>query len=368
MPDAEPSPEIKPQGPGIVNADLANEAVRRLGPDSAWLIFAITLYGWRAYYDLAIASVTGETPTRAKADAFPWPPSTEYQAVLDLHTLGLTYMAAELFLRLLRACRYYRVATVLQALGIRFEDEPFLAAYMSHGYVAGLIREAQHLDRSELVDLMRASEVRAIALEKVAERKRQEPVKADMLKQLLGSVTDLGGLLVPASAITQGIPESADDQANELVDLFVRNIEQLRALTEDPARTSLEAAPEPQPMREVDNAYRHGLRVLYGSAMPERRHFASVEPEAAALSAFAVDVLLPRAEGRVAYGTVDASPQRTMETLESLRQICTRTGQLARTFLGAQVLDNAGLTFAALSLELPPVPKLDAQRFETHRT
>lgn len=345
-------PVLESTGPGVFSRAASKKAVALLGSDGAWLLQSTIYYGWRAYFDVAIATVTGSSPQRASLDSDPWPLEKEFQATVDLQVQGLLYAVAEQLLTLLRSCRCHAGS-----------GESFLDAYVTAPNVRALVDHAQTTTRDELGELLleprSVDDVKAAVRDALPDDRRPRGNHQDLQERMLQDTTDIGELLIPKSAIERGALEGSLRSTREMIDLLHANVIQLKGLTEQPGNVDPSAELKPQPLREVDNSFRHGLRVLYPAALPERRQFASLTgARFNALSEYTVDLYLPRGDDTVRYGTVDGRPERTREHLEAIRQLSTRTGQLARAFFGAQIIGTPALTISASGLELPELPRL----------
>ena len=73
-------------------------------------------------------------------------------------------------------------------------------------------------------------------------------------------MTDIGGLVVPTAVLDRGAAEQALEHARELVGLLVQNVRELSQFVKAPVQG--EGQPRRQPLRAVDNSFRHGFRVL----------------------------------------------------------------------------------------------------------
>ena len=323
--------EMEPSG--LFSDDLCQRAVEEFGSDGAWLLLSIVSYGWRSYYDLAEAIVRAAPPTADPSR--PAPIDDDFQIVRDLQVQSFIYSAVEQFAGLVRAARLHEPGS-----------SAFFDAYVQHKNVGALVQAIGDLGFDALSNLV-GLPLSESDLTSVSEARKQEgPI---LLEHLSLDVTDVGGILVPRSAITSMARREMLDRSRELTELMLTNIGQLAALVENPP--AVEGVPSPQPLREVDNAFRHGHRVLFHDAVPEQRVFRAFG-ESGEGESHAVDLYMPKGNDAIRFATVFASPGRTTEHLEALRQVSLRTGQFARGFLGWKSLGTRGLFAAAVELQL----------------
>jgi hypothetical protein len=321
--------------------DLREGAVAAFGSDGAWLVLSQFWYGWRAYYDVALAAVTGQRP--ADDASRPYPVGADFQIALDLHVQGLVFSAAEQFAGLLRAARAHEPGT-----------DAFLRSYVDTPPIGSLIKAVADVTFEDVAHLVALPSDPA---EILAESERLRGASGDQLDPRQLETVDVGGLLMLKSTINREAATRMLQGAAEVADLVARNAQELRQLVEPDPVADTDDGPAPQPLREIDNSFRHGLRLLFRDALPEARQFGIIGPASAQARDHLVDVYLPKGTDTVRFGTVDCSPDRTLEHLAVLRELCTRSGQLVRGFLGAQALHRGGLFVISASLELPPVPK-----------
>jgi hypothetical protein len=324
---------VEMQPSGLFSEELCRRAVEEFGSDGAWLLLSIVSYGWRSYYDLADAIVRATPPPTEPSR--PAPIDDDFQIVRDLQVQSFIYSAVEQFAGLVRAARLHEPGS-----------SAFFDAYVQHKNVGALVQAIGDLAFDELSNLV-GRPLSESDLSPVSEaQKREGPI---LLEHLILDATDVGGILVPRSAITSMARREMLDRSRELVELILTNIGQLAALVENPP--VVEGAPKPQPLREVDNAFRHGHRVLFHDAVPEQRVFRALG-ESGEGESHAVDLYMPKGDDALRFATVSASPGRTTDHLEALRQVSLRTGQFARGFLGWRSLGTGGLFAAAVELQL----------------
>jgi hypothetical protein len=209
------------------------------------------------------------------------------------------------------------------------------------------MQEADDLSRDEIGELVGEPLIGATPFPSSPSRPGPAPLDPSGME-----VVDVGGLYVPKRVIDGGGRAGLIEKAHGLVDLIKENLGQLSALIEEPR--SEDSRPRSRPLRDIDNSFRHGFRVLFHSATPNERRFRALSGDSAAIESHALDVYMPpRGKGEsIQYGTLGCSPARTDEHLESLRQVCLRTGQFVRGFVGARCNGDAHLLLAALHLTL----------------
>lgn len=319
----------------LLSEDLRSRAVEEFGEESAWLLLSQLVYGWRAYFDLGAAVSAAEGPVEA-GDSRPTAPDVEFQIVKDLQVQSLLYSAAEQL-----------AGTILAGRAHASGSSTFLEAYSADRRVALLMQEADELSRDEIGELVGEPLIGATPFPSSPSRGGPAPLDPSGME-----VVEVGGLYVPKRVIDDGARTGLIEKAYGLVDLIKRNLGQLRALIEEPRPE--DSRPRSRPLRDIDNSFRHGLRVLFHSATPNERRFRALSGDYAAIESHAVDVYMPpRRKGvSIQYGTLGCSPDRTAEHLESLRQVCLRTGQFIRGFVGARCNRDAQLLLAAVHLTL----------------
>lgn len=318
---------------GLFSEELCSRAVDEFGSDGAWLVLSIISYGWRSYYDLADALVTAKSPV---ADAArPLPVVEDFQIVRDLQVQSFIYAAAEQFAGLVRAARAHRSGA-----------SAFFDTYMQHKNVGDLVQAITDLEFEELTALIGLPASAADLSQTSTVECLGGPV---MLGDPDIDVADVGGILVPKSAISAMAKLAMLERSHELANLILVNISELKLLVDAPH--SVDGMPKAQPLREVDNAFRHGHRVLFHDAVPEQRFFRGLG-ETVENQSHAVDLYMPRGNNSIHFATVFASHDRTNEHLEVLRQLSLRTGQFARGFIGWKTLGTRSLFAAAVELRL----------------
>lgn len=334
-------PELTVEPSGALSDELRAASVTAFGSDGAWLLLSTLLYGWRSHYDLAAALTGGREPNDA-SDGRPFPPQLEFQIVRDLHVQGLIFAAAEHYLGLIYAARAHAHGT-----------SAFFDAYVTLPSITKLATGLADVTREAIAHL-------------VGEPHDLDAVADELADHLSGSgngpvldpaamhTTEIAGLHLPSAFVDRELCERMLAHTNELVDLMVSNVHELRSQLLEAASSTGTPAPRPQPLREIDNAYRHGQRLFFYRAVPEERRFLGLGSHSP--SAYFVDLYLPRGDDTINYGSVDCSPERTAEHVEALRQICIRLGQFVRAFVGHQALGHSKLLLAASQLDLPWPP------------
>ena len=309
--------------------DLREDAVSVFGADGAWLLLSIVWYGWRSYYDLAVAAFAGPRPS---ADHRPADYDEDFQVVLDLHVQSFVFSAAE------------QLATLVDAARAHQRDRAFFEEYCRNVSVGDRVRAVQGVTVEELVELA------GVPAELSDVPDPNEP-SAPVLDPAAAETVEVGGLHVPSSAVRRLARERAFDDARAHADGLGVSIGQLAALVVRPPGPA--DVPRPQSLREVDNSFRHGHRVFFYDAVPEARHFRFLG-DFEALERPAVDLYLPRDRDRnIHWGTVGCSPERTKSSLHSLRDVSLCTHLLAMGFLGKQTGRGSALWIGACQSQLP---------------
>lgn len=326
---------------GVLSPQLCESAEQEFGTRGAWLLLSTVLYSWRAFFDLAWSTWTGSRPVEQTH----MPPGTEFEQEFEtfrhLQIQGFVYAAAEQFAALVCSARVHSTGS-----------EDFFNEYVGSPSVGQRLRSLTNLKRPELEQLIGSeAEVRASierASRQRAERRNAGSVDLDPAAMATSKVV---GLHIPRSAIEKMAAEQMTDFSFDLVALILRNITEMQDLVEPPVSDDKDAPPA-QPLREIDNSFRHGARVLLHSAVPSPQGF-KVVGEVAPKMGSSATVFLPRGgEKKISYGGVDSSPESSYALLEALRELCTRTGQFACAFMGYKCLGNADLLAAATSLSL----------------
>ncbi len=119
------------------------------------------------------------------------------------------------------------------------------------------------------------------------------------------------------------------------VDEFAQNLAEIQGMVE---RHDLSGSGAPvdegHSLRTVDNAFRHGLKILLHDTLPADRAFGvAVHGEAEPLGEYAID--LYQADEEPKFATIDASPQRTAVHVKSVGHISMRLKQAFRGFISA---------------------------------
>ena len=244
--------------------------------------------------------------------------TTEYQIVVDLQVQAFLYAAAEQFATLLRAMRQHEYGTTC-----------FFEAYVGAPTdMRTLVDDVVGLTRTEIVAMVGDP----------SSAPRPERSRSAILDPEGTEVVEVGGLLVPKAVITAAAFEGLVEKAQAMIGLVAANAAELRQFVDPPHIPGADR--QPQSLRAIDNSFRHGLRVLFHEAAPHERTFRVAMDEPPEHPS--VDLYLPgrgkSALDAINYGSVSCSEDRTLHHLEALRFLATRTGQLARSFLGYQTM------------------------------
>lgn len=290
---------------------------------------------WRSYYDLAVATFGGPRP--GLDPRRPIALEDDYQVVLDLHVQGLVFSATEQLATLLTAAKAHPSGS-----------DAFFSTYTSPGLSVGeLVRGIQDITVEEL-------ELLAGVPTSVDDIPRPSAAgEVGLLDPAAMATVEVSGLHIPKRVIDDGARQMAFDDARAHAEGFCVTIRQLAGLIDRPPGSA--TAPRTQPLREVDNAFRHGHRVFFFDAVPDERGF-NFLGDPTALEHPAVDLFMPRNRDKdINWATVGCSPERTASSVSSLRNVCLATRLLAIGFLGRQTGRGSALWIAGTTAELPPV-------------
>jgi hypothetical protein len=334
VPRQEPA-VVKVQPSTFYTPVLRAGAIRAFGDDGAWLALSILHYGWRAWYDQAVVIPVTRTwhdgdPLGGRDD--------EYQIVRDLQVQGLMYAAAE------------QLATLVDAAYAHTEGRSFFQTYVENVFVGKRIDRISKLTRDDLCRVLGVptdhnlliSQIRAM----VATPSDDHSID---LAQLPVAILD-NGLYVPARAVDDGVVEELGNNVIRMVEGIHRNIGELRPLVDRPS-VSGDFGIEAQSLRETDNSFRHGLRLLFRAAVPNERPFWALHV-AEESEGFDVEMYMPRENEAVNFATLSCSPDRTEVHIETIRMICLRMGQVIRGLLVQALSADPALLIAATALQL----------------
>lgn len=336
------------QAQSVIPTDLLNPALRRaaaeeFGPDGAWLLLSILYYSWRVHYDLARSVLGGPEPTPS-APSTPESQGVEFGVARHLHILGLTYASAELLATLINAARSHKSGTT-----------EFIDTYAAASNLTSLLPDLLTLDMAELRQLIGTEEqidraLAALREERARGHRGDGPISLD---PRFTPVTEIkGGLIIPKSVLDGGALEVMREEAVGLAPQVLKNVSEMQQLVDTPTQPA--GLPRrPQSLRSIDNSFRHGVRVLYHSTVPDARNFKYVGSEEVPDSPNQVTIYTPsKKDDEIEFGGVTCEPDDTVVLLASLEQLCVRTGQVARALVGAQCEGFDGLLLAASSLRL----------------
>lgn len=322
---------------GSYSPEYRQKVVDSLGDDGAWLVTSILHYGWRAQYDLA----------RSLASAATWqdvedpigPRGLEFQIVRDLQIQGHMYAAAE------------QLAALVQSLDVQASGGDFFESYVSGETLRQRVDAVRGLTRERVAELVGMPEsIEQLRADLEAGEIGPKPAVGviDLDPHSMPTV-EVGGLHIPQSTMDQAVHERMWDGVNDLVDGIHRNLAELGSFVDRPPTGP--GGVKPQSLREVDNSFRHGLRVLFHRAIPNERTFRALEL-GESQGTHLVDVYLPRPKEPVRFATVACSPERSAAHVDSTRMLCLRIGQVVRGFLGRVAFENSGWLMRASSLTL----------------
>jgi hypothetical protein len=318
---------------GSYSPDLGRVSVDGLGEDGAWLATSILHYGWRAHYDLA----------RCLADQTSWedeqdpigPRHVEYQIVRDLQVQAHLYSAAE------------QLATLVDSIYAHGDGGDFFETYVGRRDLWQRIEAVGQISRDRLGELLGAPTSREALRDDLKDRGMETPGTGVVdLDPRTMPTAQVGGLLVPRTVIDQAVSDHMWERVAEMIDGIHRNLAELAALVERPQSSPIRS----QSLREVDNSFRHGLRVLFHRAVPSERTFQVLGTRGDAGEHW-VDLYLPRTNEEVRFASMDCSPTRTATHLETIRMLCLRTGQVVNGFVAA-LWGNSSILARSVNLTL----------------
>lgn len=288
---------------------IRDQLIELLGEDGAWLVLSIDHYGWRARFDLAKAVVSG-------ADAESVHHRRHLQSVVDLEVQSGLYAAVEILARLLKAVAGHQDGTA-----------GFFDAYVSTYSLPGIIEDMRGIDRAALDRMFgMPDDPRTLAASLWL---HGSPVDAETAHHMLGRI-------------------------HAIIDELAMNLGEVSRMVErlDLTGTGAPVA-EGHSLRTVDNAYRHGLKILLHDAVPRDRTFGlAVRGDADPLGEYAIDLFQSTAEPK--FATIDASPERTREHLAAIEVVCVRIKQVIRCFI-AHITAQPALLATLLAIDVDEV-------------
>lgn len=332
-----PLVEIEPDG--SYGLEYRQRCVDALGEDAAWLVTSMLHYGWRTQYDLARGLAASISWDDDDDDDPIGPRDAEYQIVRDLQVQGHMYSAAE------------QLASLVESIDAHERGGDFFQTYVGRRDLRQRVEAVWHLSRNRVAELLGAP-ASLEALRKDLEERGlgpKAPAGALDLDPLSMPTTEVGGLLIPQSTMDRAVLERMWNHVDDMIGGIHRNLGELAALVDRPP--SGPGGIKPQALREVDNSFRHGLRVLFHRAVPNARKFRALEL-GEGVGTHHVDIYLPRKKEEVQFATVACSPDRTVAHLETTRMLCLRIGQVVRGFAGRVAFGNSSLLVRSASLTL----------------
>jgi len=279
---------------------LRRTLIEKLREDGAWLVLSVDHYGWRAGYDLMVSLTKGAAGQSVHH-------GRHLQSLVDLQVQSGLYLVVEQFARLMKAIASHEDGT-----------DVFFSTYMqSYRSIPDLITEVGRYSSEDL--------------------KRWFSVPTDSAE-------------IAANSWKHGVPmdtETAREALNQIestLDQLAANLLELDQLT-DRADLTGTGAPvdEGHSLRNVDNAYRHGLKILLHDTLPADRAFGvAIHRQSDPLSEHAVDLYQSDTEPR--FVTIDGRPERTAAHLSAIEAISVRTKQAVRGFIARLTEQPAALS------------------------
>ena len=165
------------------------------------------------------------------------------------------------------------------------------------------------------------------------------------------ATVSIGSADVPRSLLDEGMIEMMRYQTLGMVSEMLVNLQEFQMLVDPPAPVE-GVDKNPQALREVDNSFRHGLRVFFNSAAPSERRFHFLGVPSAPSSA--ASVYLPKGTDTIGFADVDMSDVSTQKLLHGLRLACVRIGEFATAFAGNVCFGTPAYLVAAAGIRLEP--------------
>jgi hypothetical protein len=323
--------ETVPPSP-YFESEFRGRMIENFGQDGAWLLLSIIHYGWRANYDLACSLATGPLPTDAQFATF----AADFEVVRHLQLQGHLYAAVEQLATLIRAARSH-----LHGGQAGEERTPFFEAYVNAPMIGQGVRAFASISRDDLKDLLAFDDLD----EQLTRMSRDWP--GDGIQPPSEYVT-VGGTQVPRIQMSSQVISSMRDEITRTVEETFANLTEFQKLIEPP--DEVPGAPAAQSRRELDNSFRHGLRVMFNSANPSERTFRFAGERVRASSASVY--LPPRGKERIEFGDIDATPEATEWMIRFLRLVSLRIGMISLAFAGRVCFNDAYYLIAGVGRRL----------------
>lgn len=216
--------------PGMVyTPHFGARIVADYGEDAAWLLLSLDHYGWRAHFDIASAATRGVQSLSMDEHH-----TTHLQSTLDLHVQSALFSVTEQLARL-----------VLSGLKHNNGIADFMDIYIKPGSLPSLLKQLADIQESQVRDLM--------GIPDTTEEVRDGLIAVGYDEPDLSAVAELGHhqLATIARDITTNLREVQDIASNDRVENQAGDLDRAKSL------------------RTIDNAYRHGFRVLFPDTLPQ---------------------------------------------------------------------------------------------------
>jgi hypothetical protein len=274
----------------VYNPQFCKRAVTEFLDNGAWLLLSLDHYSWRANYDLAVAVIEG-------AKTLSGDHRRHLATIADLQVQSLLYAVVEQYARLVQAARVHKSGT-----------SALFDKYMQHTSVVPLIEEVRTVTEAELRAVLHVPG-------------STKPVRAFLRSQ--GQEYDRANL----QEWLHGV--------NDLISRMARLCRSLQPFVDRPPVEGGVSVTRGHSLRQVDNAFRHGLRTLYYDVIPVSRSFHAVgQGDEPTQSEYMIDLYQSSTEPQ--FATVIASPERTRSHLDELANFSVFIRQLARGLLIAR--------------------------------
>lgn len=268
---------------------LRKTLVHKLGEDGAWLLLSMDHYGWRAVFDLMTSLIRGAEGMSAHH-------ARHLQSLVDLQAQSGLYSVAEQFARLIKAITAHEDGTAAFF-------ETYMQRYQS---IPDLIAEVGTYTREQLNEWFAVP---------------NDPAELAANSRVNGVPMDTETAAATLTRVT------------ETLDELHANLKEIGQLTLSPNLTGT-GAPVDQghSLRNVDNAFRHGLKVLLHDTLPTDRTFGvAIQGRADPLSEWVIDLYQSDSEPK--FATIDGRPERTEAHLHALEGLSVRIKQATRSFI-----------------------------------
>jgi hypothetical protein len=144
--------------------------------------------------------------------------------------------------------------------------------------------------------------------------------------------------------VDMDVAQEMHETINEILNQVADNLSEFPELVKQRDITDAEAPVEQgHSLRRVDNAFRHGLKILLHDALPADRQFGyAVTGHADPVGEYAIDLYQSETEPK--FATIDARPERTEQHVAVIARVCVLIKQVVRGFIAGVIGEPAFLT------------------------